>query len=79
VPVVASNAGGLPELIKEGETGYMRNVGDVDGMAAAAAQVLRDADRWRAMSAAAAKDARARFSQDEIVSRYERFYESVVG
>jgi N-acetyl-alpha-D-glucosaminyl L-malate synthase BshA len=79
VPVVASNAGGLPELIKDGETGFMRDVGDVDGMASAALLVLRDAERWRAMSAAAAQDARARFSQDAIVSRYERFYESVVG
>ena len=79
VPVVASNAGGLPELIREGENGFMRDVGDIDGMAKAALTVLRDADRWRAMSAAAAKDARARFSQDEIVSRYEKFYESVVG
>ena len=79
VPVVASKAGGLPELIREGETGFMRETGDVDAMAAAALSVLRDPERWRAMSAAAAKDARARFSQDEIVGRYERFYESVVG
>jgi L-malate glycosyltransferase len=79
VPVVASNAGGLPEVIDDGATGFLRNVGDVDAMAGAAVGLLRDADRWRAMSAAAAADARARFARDDIVGRYERFYENVVG
>ena len=79
VPVVSSNAGGLAEVVTEGVTGFLRNVGDVDGMAAAAIGVLTDAKRWSAMSAASAADARARFAQDDIVARYEKFYESVVG
>ena len=79
VPVVASRTGGLPELVRDGETGFLRPVGDVDAMAAAALSVLTDARRWKTMSAAAAADARARFSENDIVARYERFYESVVG
>ncbi|HUO52166.1 MAG TPA: N-acetyl-alpha-D-glucosaminyl L-malate synthase BshA, partial [Gemmatimonadaceae bacterium] len=79
VPVVASAVGGLPEVVRDGETGFLRPVGDVDAMAEAAIGVLRDPQRWRRMSAAAAADARARFSQDDIVARYERFYESVLG
>lgn len=79
VPVVCSNAGGLAEVVTEGVTGYLRNVGDVDGMAAAAIGVLSDASRWDRMSAAAAADARKRFAQDDIVARYETFYQSVVG
>lgn len=74
VPVVASNAGGLPEVVAEGVTGALRPVADVDGMAAAGIEILSDADRWRAMSEAAAADARTRFSRQEIVSRYEAFY-----
>src|SRR5262249_9613510 len=43
VPVVASHVGGLPELITDGETGFLRPVGDVEGMAQAALRLLGDA------------------------------------
>jgi L-malate glycosyltransferase len=75
VPVVASCAGGLPEVITDGITGVLRPVGDIEAMADAALEILRDRDRWHAMSAAAAADARARFAQDDVVMRYEAFYE----
>jgi len=74
VPVVGSRAGGLVEVVREGITGVLCAVGDVDGMAAGALGILSDRDRWRHMSDAAARDARARFSRDEIVERYEQFY-----
>ena len=79
VPVISSNAGGLPEVVREGVTGYLRNVGDVEGMAQAALALLQDRARWEEMSTAAAADARARFAQDDIVATYERFYEGVLG
>ena len=79
VPVVASDVGGLPEVVRDGETGALRAVGDVDAMSAAALEILRDRDRWRAMSDAAAADARVRFSRDAIVSRYESFYQQSLG
>jgi L-malate glycosyltransferase len=75
VPVVASETGGLPEVVRDGRTGALRPVGDVEGMAAAALEILRERDRWEAMSRDAAADARARFSRDAIVTRYETFYE----
>ena len=74
VPVVGSNVAGLPEVVREGETGFLLPVGDVDGMAAAAIALLRDKARWQAMSTLAAADARERFSLDAIVSDYEAFY-----
>ena len=77
-PVVGSKAGGLVEVVKEGVTGALREVGDVDGMAAAAIDILRDRDRWQAMSTAAAADARARFSRDDIVRSYEALYEDAI-
>jgi N-acetyl-alpha-D-glucosaminyl L-malate synthase BshA len=78
VPVVASRVGGLPELIRDGETGRLCPVGDIDAMAAAAGELLRDGEQWRAMSLRAAADARARFDRSEIVSRYEKLYKQPI-
>ena len=75
VPVVGSRAGGLVEVVKEGITGVLCSVGDVDAMATASLAILCDDDRWTSMSQSAARDARARFSRDEIVARYEAFYQ----
>ena len=74
VPVVASRVGGLPEVVRDGETGMLCPAGDVDAMAEAAIGILGDRDRWAAMSELAARDARERFSEDEIVGQYEALY-----
>ena len=74
VPVIATNSGGIVEVVKPGETGALCAVGDVDGMARASIEILLDDRRWATMSAAAAADARARFGLDEIVGQYEALY-----
>jgi L-malate glycosyltransferase len=74
VPVVGSNAGGLPEVVRDGETGTLCAVGDIPGMAAASIDILRDKERWLEMSNLASTDARVRFSRDEIVTQYESLY-----
>ena len=79
VPVVGTRAGGLPEVVRHGETGVLCAVGDVSGMADAAIGILRDGARWRAMSSLAAADARERFSLDDVVARYEAFYAEKAG
>jgi len=75
VPVIGTNVGGLPEVVRNGETGYLCPVGDVDAMSRAALEILRDENRWQAMSTLGAADARHRFSLDAIVGEYEAFYE----
>jgi N-acetyl-alpha-D-glucosaminyl L-malate synthase BshA len=75
VPVIGTNAGGLPEVVRDGETGALCAVGDVDGMAAAAIEILRDRNRWKAMSTLASRDARERFAMDDVVEQYESFYD----
>ena len=77
-PVVGSKAGGLVEVVKEGVTGALCEVGDVDAMARASVEILSDRDRWETMSRDAAADARARFSRDDIVRQYEALYEDAV-
>ncbi|MFL5584642.1 MAG: N-acetyl-alpha-D-glucosaminyl L-malate synthase BshA [Gemmatimonadaceae bacterium] len=74
VPVIGSDAGGLPEVIRDGETGILCTVGDVPGMTAAALSILENRERWSAMSTLAAADARERFGRDAIVSKYESLY-----
>ena len=77
VPVVASNIGGLPEVVQHGVTGALLPIGDVEGMAAAAIALLEPA-RWRAASTAAAADARTRFATNDVVGRYEQLYREVL-
>ncbi|HYW31999.1 MAG TPA: N-acetyl-alpha-D-glucosaminyl L-malate synthase BshA [Gemmatimonas sp.] len=75
VPVLGYRAGGLPEVVTDGITGCLRDVGDVDGIANAGIELLENPARWAAMSNAAAADARARFSLDSVVAQYEALYE----
>jgi N-acetyl-alpha-D-glucosaminyl L-malate synthase BshA len=79
VPVIGTAAGGLPEVVRHGETGVLCKVGDIEGMARAAVDILRDDTRWRQMSTVAAADARERFSLEDIVGRYEAFYAEKLG
>lgn len=74
VPVIGTDAGGLPEVVRDGETGILSAVGDVPGMTAASLEILQDRKRWSRMSKLAAADARERFSRDAIVSKYESLY-----
>ena len=78
VPVVASDTGGLREVVRDGVTGALRPVGDVEAMAAAALHILSDRARWQDMSSAAAADARHRFSRDAIVAQYEALYRDAI-
>lgn len=78
VPVVGSRAGGLPEVVRDGETGALCDVGDTDGMAREAIRILSVDEHHRAMGARAAADARARFSRDMIVPQYEALYSDAI-
>jgi N-acetyl-alpha-D-glucosaminyl L-malate synthase BshA len=78
VPVIGCNVGGLPEVVRHGETGVLLAPGDVDGMSAAAIEILSDPAKWLAMSGLGAADARARFSEDAIVPLYEALYRKAV-
>jgi L-malate glycosyltransferase len=75
VPVIGAKVGGLPEVVRDGETGVLCPVGDVAGMAEAALELLGNDARWASMSRAAAEDARARFRLDTIVAQYEEYYD----
>jgi N-acetyl-alpha-D-glucosaminyl L-malate synthase BshA len=77
VPVISSNAGGLPELNVEGETGYLRDPGDVDGMAERAIYILQDAERLNTFKENALARAKL-FNLAAILPEYENFYHEVI-
>jgi glycosyltransferase involved in cell wall biosynthesis len=78
VPVVASKAGGLPEVIDHGVTGFLHPIGDVDAMAASGLLLLSDDDLHGRIAAAAAASVRERFCVDRVVPMYEAHYVQVL-
>ena len=78
VPVVASAVGGLPEVIPDGEAGALCPLGDVEGMAAAAARILGDAGLHRRLSQAARRLAESRYQIEPAVDRYLSVYRRVL-
>ena len=75
VPVIASNAGGLPEIIQNGLNGYVSDLDAVDEMAANAVRLLRDDATRGAMGRRAADLVREHYCTERIVPMYERAYE----
>jgi len=78
VPSIATRVGGVPELIDDGETGLLYEVGDVDGMAEGALNLLRDRERLDAMREAGRRTAQKRFCASLVVPQYVRYYEKTV-
>lgn len=78
-PVVASRVGGLPEVIMDGETGYLCEAGDIDEMAAASIKILSDDKHRKELSDAGRAFAVKHFSSECIVPRYEEYYRRILG
>jgi glycosyltransferase involved in cell wall biosynthesis len=77
VPVVATEVGGNPELVKHGETGLLVPPGDEEKLVEALAQFVRNSG-LRAQYAARSKDfARSHFQMDEVCRRFEQLYETL--
>ena len=74
VPVIASNVGGLPEIVRQGVTGYTCEPEDVVEMSRLAVELLRDQPRREAIGRAAADMVRTEYCADRIVPLYEQAY-----
>jgi L-malate glycosyltransferase len=77
VPVVSTNAGGLPEIMIQGVTGYMADVGDVKTLSRQAVEILQDDDRLQQFKNNAAEQANS-FDIKNIVPLYEKLYDEVL-
>jgi N-acetyl-alpha-D-glucosaminyl L-malate synthase BshA len=75
---IATRAGGLPEVVDSGKTGYLAEVGDVETMSRYAIELLQDEKRLTQMRKAARAAAMERFCSTKIVKQYEDFYRRVL-
>lgn len=78
VPVIGTRAGGLPEVVEDGQTGALFDVGDVSGMAQRAIQILGDPGVRESMRRAARDRAVELFPQERIIGMYEKLYEQLL-
>lgn len=78
VPVIATRIGGIPEVVSEGETGFLSDVGDVDKMGADTLRLLRDENLRRSFGEKGRELAVQRYSTEKIIPQYIAFYEKVV-
>jgi len=74
IPVVASRVGGMPEVVVDGETGFLHDVGDISSMARSAIRLLREDSLYRQMSTAARAMVEQKWMLEPMVSRYEQYY-----
>jgi L-malate glycosyltransferase len=77
VPVISSNAGGLPELNVQGVTGFLCDIGDINGMAEKAIYILQDDERLSGFKENALKRAQE-FDLSLILPIYENYYREVI-
>jgi len=78
VPVIATNTGGVPEVVEQGVDGYLVEPGDVKLAGKYAIELLSRADRGREMGVRARASAKRRFCANDVIPMYERYYERVL-
>jgi N-acetyl-alpha-D-glucosaminyl L-malate synthase BshA len=78
VPVVASDVGGIPEVVTDGEVGYLARVGDVPAMADRVLRILADGELRERLSRAARARSLAHFGLQPAIDRYEAHYRRVL-
>jgi N-acetyl-alpha-D-glucosaminyl L-malate synthase BshA len=78
VPVIATRIGGIPEVVSDGESGFLSDVGDTDKMAEDTTRLIEDEDLRRAMGEKGRETAVQRYGSDKIIPQYIAFYEKIV-
>ncbi len=78
VPVVGTRSGGIVEVIEDGVTGILCEVGDIDAMATRSIAILSDPEAAQRMGQMGQHRVRERFSRDRIVGQYEALYEELI-
>ncbi|MFQ5646838.1 MAG: N-acetyl-alpha-D-glucosaminyl L-malate synthase BshA [bacterium] len=78
VPVVASEVGGLPEVVTHGENGFLASCGDIEAMSEYSLKILGDDILAVNMGRKGRQAAVGRFSEEKIVAHYEKYYRNIL-
>ena len=78
LPVIATRIGGIPEVVNEGESGFLSDIGDVDKMAADTLKLLRDDEMRKTFGIRGREISVQRYSTETIIPQYIAFYEKVL-
>jgi len=78
VPVIATRIGSLPEVVNDGETGFLSDVGDIEKMTADTLRLLADEKLRRSFGEKGRELAVQRYSTSKIIPQYIAFYEKIV-
>jgi L-malate glycosyltransferase len=78
LPVISSSVGGLPELVKHNECGFIAEIGDIDRMAKYVLDLLTNERKYELFSANARQRAVEKFDSSKVVPHYEKFYQSIL-
>lgn len=78
VPTLATNVGGVPEVVTHGVDGYLFEPRDVESAARYALEILTRADGGRSMGQAARADAKRQYCSNDIIPLYEAYYEKIL-
>jgi L-malate glycosyltransferase len=78
LPVISSSVGGLPELVKHNETGFIAEIGDVDRMAKYALELLSNEKKYKLFSDNSRERAVNKFDKSKVVPLYEEYYEQIL-
>ena len=78
VPVIATRIGGIPEVVADGETGFLSNIGDIEKMSDDALKFVKNDELRRSFGEKGRELAIARYSSEKIIPQYISFYEKVL-
>jgi len=78
IPVIATETGGLPEVITHGKTGYLYPVGEINKMAEKSIELLSHPQKYELFKQNARRRAAQSFNADQIIPKYEAFYEEIL-
>ena len=78
LPVISSSVGGLPELIRHNETGYIAEIGDIDRMAKYTLELLSNERKYKMFSDNARSRAVDVFDKSQVVPTYENYYKTIL-
>lgn len=78
LPVISSSVGGLPELVRHNETGYIAEIGDIDRMAKYTIDLLTNEKKYKLFSRNARERTLSMFDKSKVIPQYEEYYKKIL-